>query len=371
MDGVILKMLETIALFLTGVHFGVPLTYYYYAKARWLPRPWNIKIEENCKSKVTIILPTYNEEKIIRERLENIYNQTYPKELMEIIIVDSSNDKTPEIVEAWHKDNKGIKLTLIKEKARRGKAFALNEALRYANNDIVIIADADALWPENAVCETIKWFSDPSVGAVSCLKKPTDSGFLCTEGGYRDYYNILRLAESKAFSTPIFHGELAAFRRELLLGVGGFPTDIGADDSHTATKIASMGYRSITPEIWVTERVPKGGYALWKIRRAQHLIQHFMKAIKLKVRSKIFRKILLIEAYLHIINPWILLVAAVVFAVDILLLKSLTSLIILLIGLFLLLMREYRTWLIQQIYLMVAMIKNIKTKEIVWSKQEK
>jgi cellulose synthase/poly-beta-1,6-N-acetylglucosamine synthase-like glycosyltransferase len=364
-------MLELVALTLAGIHFGVPLAYYYYAKTKWLPKPWNIKVDENYRPKVTIILPTYNEEKIIEERLENIYNQTYPKELMEVIIVDSSSDKTPEIVESWSKSHNDVSLSLIREGERRGKAFGLNEALKYANSNIVIIADADAFWPENALCETVKWFSDPSIGAVSCLKKPSDIGFLGTEEGYRNYYNILRIAESKAYSTPIFHGELAAFRRELLLKVNGFPTDIGSDDSHTATEIASMGYRSITPEIWVNEKVPKEDYASWKIRRAQHLIQHFIKATKLKIKNKTFKKILATETYLHIINPWILLTATILLTVDMLLFKSTASLILLFVGSILLLIKEYRTWLTQQIYLMVAAIKNIKTKEIAWNKQEK
>jgi len=364
-------MLELIALILAGIHFGIPLTYYYYAKTRWLPKPWNVKIDENYRPKVTIIIPTYNEEKIIKERLENIYNQTYSKELIEVIIVDSSNDKTPEIVESWHKSHNDITLSLIKESERKGKAFALNEALKHTNSNIVIVADADALWPKNALCETVKWFSDPSIGAVSCLKKPTNLGFLSTEEGYRNYYNILRLAESKAYSTPIFHGELAAFRKEFLLKINGFPTDIGSDDSHTATEIASIGYRSITPEIWINEKIPKEGYASWKIRRAQHLIQHFMKATKLRIKNKTFKKILVTETYLHIINPWILFAATILLAVDILLFKSIISLILLLIGSFLLSIKEYRTWLIQQIYLMIATIKNIKTKEIAWKKQEK
>jgi len=364
-------LLELIALTLAGIHFGVPLAYYYYAKTRWLPKPWNIKVDENYRPKVTIILPTYNEEKIIEERLENICNQKYSKKLIEIIVVDSSNDKTPEIVEKWHKDHKDIKINLVKEKERRGKVFALNEALKHTSNDIVIIADADAFWPENAVCETVKWFSDPTVGAVSCLKKPTDLGFLGTEEGYRTYYNILRLAESKAYSTPIFHGELAAFRKELLLKVNGFPTDIGSDDSHTATEIVSIGYRSITPEIWVNEKVPKEDYTLWKIRRAQHLIQHFMKATKLKIKNKTFKKILATETYLHIINPWILLTTTILLAADILLFKSTLSLTLLFIGSILMLIKKYRTWLTQQIYLLIAAIKNIKTKEIAWDKQIK
>jgi cellulose synthase/poly-beta-1,6-N-acetylglucosamine synthase-like glycosyltransferase len=45
---------------------------------RWLPKPWNVKINENYRPKVTITIPTYNEEKIIKERLINIYVQNYP-----------------------------------------------------------------------------------------------------------------------------------------------------------------------------------------------------------------------------------------------------------------------------------------------------
>ncbi len=363
-------MLELIALILAGVHFGVPLAYYYYAKTKWLPKPWNIKVDENYKPRITIILPTYNEEKLIEERLENIYSQTYPKELVEIIVVDSSEDKTPEIVEKWYLTHKDIKLKLIRENERRGKAFALNEALKHANSEIIITADADALWPQNALCETAKWFSDPSVGAVSCLKKPAGMGPLGTEKGYRKYYNILRLAESKACSTPIFHGELAAFRKELLLKINGFPTDIGSDDSHTATRIASVGYRAITPEIWVSEKIPKD-YIPWKIRRAQHLVQHFMKTTKLTIENKTFKEILRTEVYLHIINPWILLAATTLLVIDMLLLKSTVSPVLLSVGVILLIVKEYRTWITQQIYLIMATIKNIRTKEIVWDKQDK
>jgi len=76
----------------------------------------------------------------------------------------------------------------------------------------------------------------------------------------------------------VFHGELAAFRRDLLEKLGGFPTDVGADDSHIATRIALMGYRAVTVDnAWCVEAVPRGGYHKWRIRRAQHLIQHLAK----------------------------------------------------------------------------------------------
>jgi len=62
----------------------------------WLPKPWNLKVDENHKPRVTIILPTYNEAKIIRDRLDNIYSQDYPKSLMEVIVIDpGSSDGMP------------------------------------------------------------------------------------------------------------------------------------------------------------------------------------------------------------------------------------------------------------------------------------
>ncbi|MGB9896189.1 MAG: glycosyltransferase, partial [Thermoproteota archaeon] len=95
-------MLELIALILAGIHFGVPLAYYYYAKTRWLPKPWNIKVDENYKPRVTIIVPTYKEAEFIWDRLDNIYAQNYPRNMMEVIVVDSaSDDGTVDLVKRW------------------------------------------------------------------------------------------------------------------------------------------------------------------------------------------------------------------------------------------------------------------------------
>ncbi len=255
-------MLDLLALMLAGIHFGVPLIYYQYAKAKWLPRPWNVKVDEEYKPRASIIVPTYREAKLIWSRLDNIYSQDYPKELMEIIVVDSaSDDGTAELVEEWASKHGDVSLKLVREAYRRGKAYALNNALKHANGEIIVLADVDASWPNKALPEALKWFADPEIGAISCLKKPVGDGVKGVEEDYRHYYNILRVAESKAYATPIFHGELAAFRRDLIEKLGGFPTDIGADDSHTATRMALIGFRAITPEdIWVEEAVPNKDY---------------------------------------------------------------------------------------------------------------
>ncbi|MEM4037663.1 MAG: glycosyltransferase family 2 protein [Desulfurococcaceae archaeon] len=368
-----LNTLEILGLTLALAHFTVPLAYYAYAKLKWLKKPWNLGVDENYKPKVTVIIPTYNEAKFIEKKLDNVYEQDYPRELVEIVVVDSaSTDGTPRLVEEWFRRHNDVKLRLVIENERRGKASALNNALKHVNSEIVVITDVDALWPRDALTKTVRWLSDPSVGAVSCLKKPLGSDPVNIEAGYRRYYNVLRVAESKAYSTPIFHGELAAFRRNLLEKIGGFPTEIGADDSYTATRIALMGFRAIVPDdIWVEEMVPKEKYFSWRVRRAQHLVQHFAKTLRnIKQAPGKFKWILLVEFFLHVVNPFLLLASVAVLIADALA-ASLLATVALALGVGLLMVKPYRTWILMQFSLVAAALRNLKSREIVWSKQVK
>ncbi|MEM1604681.1 MAG: glycosyltransferase family 2 protein [Fervidicoccaceae archaeon] len=369
-----MDLLLALAIALASVHFGFPLAYYTYLRVRWLGRPWGIRKDPGYRPGVTVIVPTYNEADLIRRKLDNIASQDYPRELMEVIVIDSaSTDGTPSIVREWAESRRDIKVVLIEEGARRGKAFALNTALKLASGEVVVITDADSLWvSRDALANALSWFSDARVGAVTCLKQPIGEGFAGVERGYRGYYNVVRLGESKRYSTPVFHGELAAFRRDLLAKLGGFPTDIGADDSHTATLIAIRGYRAVAVDNAACEElVPRRGYHTWRIRRAQHLLQHFAKTLKLlpKAPSE-FRPILLAETLLHIINSWLLPAAAMVLLYEALK-GSLTAMVLLATGVALLALRPYRTWVATQVYLIAASVRNLWTREIAWEKQGK
>jgi cellulose synthase/poly-beta-1,6-N-acetylglucosamine synthase-like glycosyltransferase len=94
-------VLTLLALILVLIHFGFPLLYYLYLKSIWLNRDWGLG-DPGYTPKVSIIIPTYNEANLIESKLDNIISQTYPKELMEIIVVNSaSSDDTSNIVREW------------------------------------------------------------------------------------------------------------------------------------------------------------------------------------------------------------------------------------------------------------------------------
>jgi len=145
-----LDLLLIAAVGLAVVHFGTPLAYYY-LKKWWLNKPWNIRRDPSYKPRVSIIVPTYSEAGLIESKLDDLARQDYSRELLEIVVVDSaSTDGTSEKVEEWARRNPGLKLKLIREPARRGKAFALNGTLGYASGDAVVVTDVDATWSSSS-----------------------------------------------------------------------------------------------------------------------------------------------------------------------------------------------------------------------------
>ncbi len=88
---------------------------------------------------MTIVLPTWNESKVIKGKLEDIRSQEYPDELLEIIVIDaSSNDETVPLAKEWISsvgDNDGRKYRIIEEETRSGKSVSINRAFEAARDN--------------------------------------------------------------------------------------------------------------------------------------------------------------------------------------------------------------------------------------------
>ncbi|MEM3885433.1 MAG: glycosyltransferase [Nitrososphaerota archaeon] len=368
-------MLELLALAFAIVHFGFPLAYYWYAKAKWLRKPWNLRLDEDYRPRITVILPTYNEAGLIMDRLNNIYAQDYPRDLIEVVVVDSaSSDGTPLIVEEWARKHLDFNVKIVREAVRRGKLHALNTALKQVRpeSEIVIFTDADAFWDEDTLGKIVGYLSDPEVGSVTGNIFYVSTDVPLNENVYRSYYNVLRVAESKKFATPIHNGPLLAVRAKLLQQTG-LPSYPGSDDSSFGSLVAFMGYRAIQADNVLVKEPVRGSQFTRKIRRAQHLLLNFLetkryaKSLGVYVKSS-FDKIWRIEWWLHVLNPWLLVASFLVLMISFMLYRSVVALMLISVGLVLLTLKSFRTWILQQIYLIVGLVRNLWTKDIMWNK---
>jgi len=366
-------MLLIIGIALAILHFLIPLAYYWHAKNKWLPLPWNIRADDSFQPKVSIIIPTYNESKNIIEKLNNIYAQEYPKDNVEVIVVDSASvDGTPELVEKWAETHRDLRVILIREEERSGMVPALNYALKTyePEGEVIVFTDADARWNNSTLKETMKYFADPTIGALSTSVTYYDPRW--GEDVYRSFYNIVRIAESKKHSTPVHSAVFIAFRKNLLYEIGLLPEYTGNNDCAPATLIAFMGYRAVQLDNIVAYEGLRGNPLRRKIRRAQHITLHFLATKRYALKKRIYRKtgdfeiIWKMEWYLHIVNPWILACSFMLILLDIVLTYSLFSMTVLALAIPLLALRTFRVWILQQLYLVLGMIRNLWTKNIIW-----
>jgi poly-beta-1,6-N-acetyl-D-glucosamine synthase len=224
-------------LLLTYIYVGYPVLIVLMAK--FLRNPVKKKA---ITPSVTIIIPTFNEEEVIREKLENTLQLDYPRDRLQILVCDdASNDHTAEIVRSFAVE--GVELS--EAAARSGKVGGLNRALDLAAGEIFIIADADILPSPDAVRELVANFGDETVGCVVAQTKMASAGGGTGEssGLYWRYEARIRQSESDIHSTVAATGHFMALRRKLLQPI---PMNIILDDFYLAMMTIRQGYRVIS-----------------------------------------------------------------------------------------------------------------------------
>jgi cellulose synthase/poly-beta-1,6-N-acetylglucosamine synthase-like glycosyltransferase len=282
-------------------------------------RPWNIKIDPRYEPSVSVIIPTYEEETTLARKLDNIAEIDYPKEKMEIIIVDSaSKDKTVQIAKDWADKHPEVRTEIVCQDERRGMVNALNEGLKHMHGEIFIKTDADCMLFRDSFRNALKYISDPTVGSVAGLhviRAGKETSSVKTERTYRKFYAWLRIGESKLYGTVLYEGELMLVKRELLSKIG-FDEEIGGDDVPTALRMAENGYRAITAEdAFFIEQTPYSWREKFsqKTRRARHVFEALWKYRYMAFRGKtpFHRLIFPFEIYIYVFNPFVAVLLAI------------------------------------------------------------
>jgi cellulose synthase/poly-beta-1,6-N-acetylglucosamine synthase-like glycosyltransferase len=367
-------LVEVFGVILGALHFSVPLTYYLYLE-RYAHRPWALKVDKQYQPLITMIVPTYNESQLIEKRLENLAAQDYPTDKREIIVVDSgSTDGTAAIVENWIRKRSDINARLIRESVREGKFRAVTNSIRAVqpSNMVVVLTDADAYWEATALSEAVSFFADPTVGAVTGSISYIDDYGTLNENAYRNYYNFVRVAESKIHSTPVHNGPLLAIRAELVRKIG-LPDFPGSDDSAFGSYIAFAGYRAIQADHAIVKEYVRGNRLRRKVRRATclllnfHRTRRYAKKMNVYVPSK-FDDIWRMEWWLTVANPWLLFASVFSLVGGAMFYQSKISLVLLVIGTLFFCSRPYRGWVLQQLYLVMGALRSLRTNEAVWER---
>jgi cellulose synthase/poly-beta-1,6-N-acetylglucosamine synthase-like glycosyltransferase len=163
--------------------------------------------------KVTILITAYNEEKAIRQKLENTFAIDYPQEKLEIIVAsDGSTDKTDEIVKEFAA--RGVRL--FRQEGRAGKTITQNNAVRQATGEIILFSDATTDYRQDVLHEILPNFADESVGCVAGKLIYIDRSASNVGKGAKSYWNyetFLKRSESRACSLIGASGCLYAVRR--------------------------------------------------------------------------------------------------------------------------------------------------------------
>ena len=182
---------------------------------RYLGSPRNRRTDTPSSSAmpgVSIIIPAYNEEKVLPQKIENLREIDFPRERLQIIFVsDGSEDGTNQILQNLKEEN--YECILLNE--RKGKANALNQAVARATNQILVFCDASTLFESDAIKNLVRHFSDPEVGAVcGAVSYRASADAQQTEGAYWKYESALRMMEARMGAILNASGCIYALRRD-------------------------------------------------------------------------------------------------------------------------------------------------------------
>jgi cellulose synthase/poly-beta-1,6-N-acetylglucosamine synthase-like glycosyltransferase/peptidoglycan/xylan/chitin deacetylase (PgdA/CDA1 family)/spore germination protein YaaH len=191
---------------------------------------------------VSVVVPAYNEEKVICQTIESLLTSDYHN--FEVIMVDDgSADSTYESAMAKFSGEQKVK---ILRKENGGKASALNFGWRQASGEIMIALDADTLFLPNTISELIHRFADAKIGAVAGNAKVGNRVNIVTKWQALEYItsqNMDRRAFSSLNCITVVPGSVGAWRREILEETGGFSGDTLAEDQDLTIQIRKLGYK--------------------------------------------------------------------------------------------------------------------------------
>jgi cellulose synthase/poly-beta-1,6-N-acetylglucosamine synthase-like glycosyltransferase len=201
---------------------------------------------------VTVQLPVYNEMYVVERLISSVCNIDYPKERLEIQVLDDSTDKTTEIARrcvSYYREM-GFNINCLHRENREGyKAGALREGLKSAEGELVAIFDADFLPPKDFLKKTVDYFFDPKVGIVQVrwghlnqdYSTLTKAQSILLDG----HFVIEQTARFNNGMFFNFNGTAGVIRKQCIESSGGWQHDTLTEDLDLSYRAQLAGWKLV------------------------------------------------------------------------------------------------------------------------------
>lgn len=259
--------------------------------------------------RITVQLPIFNEQFVVDRLVDAICKLDYPKEKLDIQVLDDSTDETVEVAAAVVERYAalGHPITYIYRSNREGfKAGALQNGMLSAKGDLIAIFDADFVPPEDWLMRVVHHFSDPGVGMVQTrwTHLNRDYSFLTqVEAILLDGHFVLEhggRSRSQVFFN--FNGTAGMWRRQAILDAGGWQHDTLTEDTDLSYRAQLKGWRfKYVQDIECPAELPieMTAFKTQQARWAKGLVQTGKKVLPMIFRSEVPLRVK-VEAWYHL-----------------------------------------------------------------------
>lgn len=236
--------------FYTYIGYGLVLCLLVALKRLLKGKPKATVATDDELPQMTLMICAYNEEDIIREKMENIRQLDYPREKLCVMwVTDGSSDHSNELLREYPE------VTLVYSPERRGKAAAIQHGLHENKAPFVVFTDANTMLNPSSIRIIAQLFMNPNVGCVSGEKRVAArvAGEATAEGEglYWKYESTLKRWDSELYSAMGAAGELFAIRMSVYREA---PSNALLDDFMMSMLILKDGYRiAYTSEAYAVE----------------------------------------------------------------------------------------------------------------------
>ena len=200
--------------------------------------------DPNYQPAVAVLVPAYNEEKVIEQTVRSVLASDYPR-LRAIVIDDGSKDSTLDVAREAFKNEIATGRVTVLTKPNSGKADALNYGLEHVNEELFVGIDADTIIAPDAIAKLVAHFSDPRVGAMAGNAKVGNRVNLWTRWQALEYItsqNFERRALNILDAVSVVPGAIGAWRTAAVREAGCYQHDTVAEDADLTMALLQEGY---------------------------------------------------------------------------------------------------------------------------------